>query len=61
MFKLPKKSHLNAGGVMPDDVSHLPHLMDALITPNHGPGLGGGPHHGQAGYQGHHKPHHPEK
>ena len=56
-----RNSHLQAWGVVPDDVSHLHHLMDALLAPNHGPGLGGSPHHGQAGHQGHHEPQHPDR
>ena len=51
--------HLDAGGVVPDDVTHPPHLMSALITSDHGPSLRGGLHQGQAGNS-QHESQHPE-
>ena len=52
--------NLNAGGVVPDDVPHPPHLVSARITPDHGPSLRGGPHQGQARHC-QHESQHPEE
>merc|ERR1711894_776888 len=57
LYILLADSLLDARSVVPDNVAHPPHLVSALITPNHGPSLGGSPHQGQAGNSQHESQH----